>query len=181
MARLIACLSAERGGASGLALSTPAPYRIICQLFQFFPELLFSLSDFPFHSPPQLIVPIPSVPVAEEEEQTDDIMASQKSDLIIFGATGFTGERVVRQAIAKQQKEGKNFSFAIAGRSIEKLREVLNRAKKIHGTCQCGAKFVIVWFFKGGGKAATLTAYWPTFPLDFLFPEYFLTDDETIV
>ncbi|OQV24954.1 Saccharopine dehydrogenase-like oxidoreductase [Hypsibius exemplaris] len=57
---------------------------------------------------------------------------TERKAVVIFGATGFTGEWVVRAAIKKQQQES-NFTFAIAGRSIPKLKDVLNRAKKING------------------------------------------------
>jgi saccharopine dehydrogenase-like NADP-dependent oxidoreductase len=57
---------------------------------------------------------------------------ADRKDLVIFGATGFTGERVVRVAIKKQQQDP-SFTFSIAGRSIAKLREVLSRAQKLAG------------------------------------------------
>jgi short subunit dehydrogenase-like uncharacterized protein len=47
-------------------------------------------------------------------------MASQQLDLVIFGATGFTG-RLVCDYLQQQQVQGRDFSWAMAGRSMEKL------------------------------------------------------------
>lgn len=47
-------------------------------------------------------------------------MTSQIIDIIIFGATGYTGQCVVEQCARIN-----NFSWAIAGRNVNKLREVL--------------------------------------------------------
>lgn len=55
-----------------------------------------------------------------------------RADVVIFGASGFTGERVVRVAMRKQQ-EDPEFTFKVAGRSINKLREVLERCKEVTG------------------------------------------------
>ncbi|XP_055328322.1 saccharopine dehydrogenase-like oxidoreductase [Paramacrobiotus metropolitanus] len=62
-------------------------------------------------------------------------------DAVIFGATGFTGERVVRAAIRKQKQEP-GFTFAIAGRSVDKLRQVLNRCKQISGLGEFEVKLI---------------------------------------
>lgn len=47
-------------------------------------------------------------------------MASSKVDIIVFGATGFTGVYIVRECARKN-----NFSWSIAGRNEVKLRELL--------------------------------------------------------
>ena len=46
------------------------------------------------------------------------------NDLIIFGATGFTGKLVVEYLIKNYGLENKSFSWAIAGRDKEKLEEL---------------------------------------------------------
>lgn len=48
-------------------------------------------------------------------------------DLIIFGASGFTGQYVVKE-FAKQNKE--NFNWAVAGRNKEKLQDVLRQTSE---------------------------------------------------
>ena len=47
-----------------------------------------------------------------------------KNDLIIYGATGFTGKLVVEYFIKNYGLDNKKFSWAIAGRDIEKLEEL---------------------------------------------------------
>ena len=46
-----------------------------------------------------------------------------KFDIIIFGATGYTGTFVVRELARQDKKEG--LTWAIAGRSQSKLSQVL--------------------------------------------------------
>jgi len=48
-------------------------------------------------------------------------------DLVIFGATGFTGKHVV-EYLAKISEEEKGLKWAVAGRSKEKLQNVLKNA-----------------------------------------------------
>ena len=50
---------------------------------------------------------------------------SRPFDVVIFGATGFTGQYVV-QEFAKQNSQ--NLRWAVAGRSKEKLQNVLQQA-----------------------------------------------------
>ena len=46
-----------------------------------------------------------------------------KNDLIVFGATGFTGKLVVEYLIKNYGVENQKFSWAIAGRNKGKLKE----------------------------------------------------------
>lgn len=50
-------------------------------------------------------------------------MASTRLDIVIFGATGFTGKVAVRE-ILKFVKD-KNITWGVAGRSEDKLKQVL--------------------------------------------------------
>ena len=64
-------------------------------------------------------------------------LAGQRYDLVVFGATGYTGQFVVEEVArtAEQEKsQGKvPLSWAIAGRSEKKLQDVLATAKKETG------------------------------------------------
>lgn len=64
-------------------------------------------------------------------------MAGQRYDLVVFGATGYTGQFVVEEVarVAQQEKsQGKvPLSWAIAGRSKSKLQDVLTTAKEETG------------------------------------------------
>jgi len=51
-------------------------------------------------------------------------MSVERLDVVIFGATGFTGQFVVDE-VARVADEEK-IKFAVAGRSMQKLQEVLN-------------------------------------------------------
>lgn len=50
-------------------------------------------------------------------------MATKKFDIIIYGATGFTG-RLVAEYLQAQYGNGKEINWAIAGRNIDKLQAV---------------------------------------------------------
>lgn len=50
-------------------------------------------------------------------------MDSRKVDIIIFGATGFTGKYVVQELVNINDNK---YTWAIAGRNLQKLREVLD-------------------------------------------------------
>lgn len=54
-------------------------------------------------------------------------MASKKFDIIVFGATGFTGKHCVKQ-LALIWDEHPDLKWAVAGRSMEKLRTVVDWA-----------------------------------------------------
>lgn len=56
---------------------------------------------------------------------------SREYDLVVFGASGFTGQFVVEE-VAKIA-EAENLKWAIAGRSMPKLQSVLNNASKHTG------------------------------------------------
>ena len=56
-------------------------------------------------------------------------MAS-RFDIVVFGATGYTGKFVVREWIAKNYASKEKLSFAIAGRSKQKLNGFLDQLAK---------------------------------------------------
>ena len=52
-------------------------------------------------------------------------MASEESfDIVVFGASGFTGKFVVKQLLQVQERNEEKFTFAIAGRSESKLKSM---------------------------------------------------------
>ena len=55
-------------------------------------------------------------------------MASEKKDFVIYGASGFTGQYVVREVIKKCQID-KKLSWAVAGRSRDKVSAALKSAE----------------------------------------------------
>ena len=50
-------------------------------------------------------------------------MSSQEFDIVVYGATGFTGQ-LVAEYLAAQYKEDKSLRWAMAGRSLDKLKSV---------------------------------------------------------
>jgi len=56
----------------------------------------------------------------------------KKFNIVVFGATGFTGQFVVEE-IARTMDSESNFSWAVAGRDMSKLQAVLSTASKITG------------------------------------------------
>ena len=56
----------------------------------------------------------------------------KKYDIVIFGATGFTGQFVVEE-VARTCEEENGISWAIAGRSMAKLQNTLHDASKVTG------------------------------------------------
>lgn len=52
-------------------------------------------------------------------------------DVVVYGASGFTGAYVVEYLVNSEQFEG--LSFAVAGRSEKKLREVLRNISQKTG------------------------------------------------
>ena len=53
-------------------------------------------------------------------------------DLVIFGATGFTGQFVVDEVARVAEEEG-TLTWAVAGRSMEKLQKVLEQSSQRTG------------------------------------------------
>lgn len=53
-------------------------------------------------------------------------------DFIIFGASGFTGQYVVDE-VAKIAEEEGGLTWAVAGRSMDKLQAVLRKSSKRTG------------------------------------------------
>lgn len=51
-------------------------------------------------------------------------MGDQKADIIIFGATGFTGKYLVEECAKLKSSD---FTWAVAGRSNEKMRSLLEK------------------------------------------------------
>ncbi|KAK3093401.1 hypothetical protein FSP39_015091 [Pinctada imbricata] len=58
-------------------------------------------------------------------------MAESRFDIVIFGATGFTGQFVVEEVARVSEEEG--LTWAVAGRSMDKLQKVLTQASKMTG------------------------------------------------
>lgn len=56
-------------------------------------------------------------------------MSAERYDIVIFGATGFTGQFVVEE-VARVADEEKGLTWAVAGRSMEKLQKILENASK---------------------------------------------------
>lgn len=59
-------------------------------------------------------------------------MAAKKFDIIVFGATGFTGKHCVKE-LAEVWDENPDLKWAVAGRSMEKLRSVVDWAAEKSG------------------------------------------------
>nr|XP_022908082.1 saccharopine dehydrogenase-like oxidoreductase [Onthophagus taurus] len=60
-------------------------------------------------------------------------MANSRLDIIIFGATGFTGLRTIPELVRILDKEKLNLKWGIAGRSYDKLKNTLNQIKQRTG------------------------------------------------
>ena len=56
---------------------------------------------------------------------------SERLDICIFGATGYTGQFVVKEVARAFQKE--NFTWSIAGRSQEKMKKLLHSITNENG------------------------------------------------
>lgn len=59
-------------------------------------------------------------------------MSEQKYDFVVFGASGFTGQFVVEE-IARIADEEAGLTWAVAGRSMERLQKILEKASKATG------------------------------------------------
>lgn len=62
-------------------------------------------------------------------------MATQRYDIIIFGASGFTGQFVVEEVARIADEEG-SLTWAIAGRTMAKLQKVLEAASRKTGSVE---------------------------------------------
>ena len=62
-------------------------------------------------------------------------MSEERYDLVIFGASGFTGQYVVEEMARVLEDETGNLTMAVAGRNMDKLQKVLEKASKLTGTC----------------------------------------------
>ncbi|EPB72448.1 hypothetical protein ANCCEY_08481, partial [Ancylostoma ceylanicum] len=56
------------------------------------------------------------------------IIRMSRFDLVIYGATGFTGTFVVERLVTSKYYEG--LTFAVAGRNEAKLQKVLDEVSK---------------------------------------------------
>lgn len=72
---------------------------------------------------------------------TNEDKSKRKYDIIVFGASGFTGQFVVMEMGFFSQIY--NLTWAIAGRNTNKLQNVLDNMYKTHG------KFHIYWTIIG--------------------------------
>ena len=61
--------------------------------------------------------------VAGNDESRESIMSSSKFDIVVYGATGFTGQ-LVAEYLAAQYKGDATLKWAMAGRSKDKLASV---------------------------------------------------------
>lgn len=58
-------------------------------------------------------------------------MSGDRFDIVVFGASGFTGQFVVDEVARVAETEG--MKFAVAGRSMEKLQKVLEESSQRTG------------------------------------------------
>lgn len=58
---------------------------------------------------------------------------SERFDVVVFGATGFTGKYAVRAIHRMAKDSAKPITWAIAGRNEAKLKEILNYVKEKTG------------------------------------------------
>jgi len=58
-------------------------------------------------------------------------MDSRKFDLVVFGATGFTGQYVAEEVARIAEEE--NVTWAVAGRNENKLKVILENVEKSTG------------------------------------------------
>src|SRR6201982_1505233 len=49
--------------------------------------------------------------------------SAKKFDIVVYGATGFTGQ-LVAEYLASRYRDDKNLKWAMAGRSLDKLKSV---------------------------------------------------------
>ena len=56
---------------------------------------------------------------------------TREYDLVIFGATGFTGQYVAEEVARIADEE--NITWAVAGRNVDKLKTILENVEKATG------------------------------------------------
>ena len=76
---------------------------------------------------------------------------ARQYDLIVFGATGFTGQYVAEEVARVAVKE--NVTWAVSGRNVGKMKTILENVKKSTGveqmfrSCQC-CSHIFMFYFK---------------------------------
>jgi short subunit dehydrogenase-like uncharacterized protein len=65
---------------------------------------------------------------------------AERLDVIIFGATGYTGKVGVEEIIPLAKEKG--LTWGIAGRNKAKLQEVLDDVSKRIGICLIGPNYI---------------------------------------
>lgn len=71
------------------------------------------------------------------EDRSETKMKSTRDyDIIVFGATGFTGQMVAMEMAKFSQKY--NLRWTVAGRSMSKLHKVIDGIHKTHGKLRLG-------------------------------------------
>ena len=70
--------------------------------------------------------------MASEERVEEVDKPKQRYDIVVFGATGFTGQYVVDE-IARTADEVEGLTWAIAGRTMQKLQAVLTESSQRTG------------------------------------------------
>ena len=58
--------------------------------------------------------------------------SSRKFDVVVFGASGFTGKFVVKHLVNLKSTNAEKFTFAIAGRSISKLQGNFSTNRRVY-------------------------------------------------
>ncbi|XP_018320675.1 saccharopine dehydrogenase-like oxidoreductase [Agrilus planipennis] len=56
---------------------------------------------------------------------------AERLDIVIFGATGFTGKRCIPEIVKFSKVNGRTLTWGIAGRSEQKLKDVLEEMEKV--------------------------------------------------
>ena len=56
---------------------------------------------------------------------------SNRLDVLIFGATGYTGQYVIEEMARKAKQFG--LKWGVAGRTVDKLKQVLRQASTVTG------------------------------------------------
>ena len=75
----------------------------------------------------------------EEPPQHAHASSTRKFDVVVFGASGFTGQYVVEEMARTAEREkgpaGAPIKWAVAGRDMRKLQRVLDAASQETGLC----------------------------------------------